>query len=107
MPRDGLVQVRGWFSKTQTTADELGDWFVRQGGRLAVHTDIARDGSGHGLNLAASQELARTTGLSVIASGGVASLQDVREVRLTGLDGIIIGRALYDGVIDLQEALRC
>lgn len=105
--RDGQVQVRGWLKETAVSANELARWFASLGGRTIIHTDITRDGSKSGMNLQATQELAMNTGLSVIASGGVASLVDVRAVKAAGLSGIIIGRALYDGAIQLKEALEC
>ena len=105
--RGGQVQVRGWLKDTAIGANKLANWFAGLGGQTIIHTDIARDGSGSGLNLRATQELAANTGLSVIASGGVASLNDVRAVKTVGLSGIIIGRALYDGTIQLKEALEC
>jgi phosphoribosylformimino-5-aminoimidazole carboxamide ribotide isomerase len=72
--------------------------------KLVVHTDIGRDGDLSGVNGAASIELARETGLQVIASGGVNSIEDVLRLRdKTGIEGVIIGRALYTGVIDLRE----
>jgi phosphoribosylformimino-5-aminoimidazole carboxamide ribotide isomerase len=105
--RGGQVQVRGWLKETAISANELAQWFAGLGGQTIIHTDITRDGSKSGLNLIATQELAVNSGLSVIASGGVASLADVRAVKAAGLSGIIIGRALYDGSIELKEALEC
>jgi phosphoribosylformimino-5-aminoimidazole carboxamide ribotide isomerase len=72
-----------------------------------IYTDVRRDGTGAGLNLAAATSLAQGTGLSVIVSGGVRSLEDVRKAKAAGLSGVIIGRALYDGAISLPEALAC
>jgi phosphoribosylformimino-5-aminoimidazole carboxamide ribotide isomerase len=105
--RDGQVQVRGWLKETAVSPNALAQWYAGRGGRTIIHTDIARDGSKSGLNLEATQELAVNSGLSVIASGGVASLADVQAVKAAGLSGIIIGRALYDGAILLKEALEC
>jgi phosphoribosylformimino-5-aminoimidazole carboxamide ribotide isomerase len=78
---------------------------VKAGLRTLIYTDIARDGVGSGVNVAATRELAEATGLEVIASGGVASLKDIRRVREANLPGVIIGRALYEGQIDLAQAL--
>ena len=80
---------------------------VKIGVEQIIYTDIARDGTGAGLNLAAAASLAQQTGLSVIVSGGVRSLEDVRGAKASGLSGVIIGRALYDGAIALAEALAC
>ena len=70
-----------------------------------IHTDISRDGVLTGVNGEKSAELARATGLAVIASGGVASLSDIEQTAALGLSGVIAGRALYDGKFQLQEAL--
>lgn len=103
--RGGLVQVRGWQSPTPTPAKELALSLAQQGLRWLVFTDIARDGLQTGLNLASTLDLAHISGLQVIASGGVSSLDDVRAARAAGLPqtplaGVIVGRALYEGAID-------
>ena len=105
--RDNVVRVRGWTAGSNLTPTMLGKALVKQGIRTVVYTDISRDGVGTGVNIPATRRLARKTGLLIIASGGVASLDDVIRARDANLDGIIIGRALYDGRIDLEEALRC
>ncbi len=104
--RDGIVQIRGWQTAAPLLAADLAQQWADQGGRRLIFTDIARDGVGTGINLAATVALAHTTGLQVIASGGVASLDDVRQVRQASLSGVIIGRALYEGHIRLEEALK-
>lgn len=104
--RDGVVQIRGWQTTTPLTAADLARRWADQDGRWLIFTDIARDGVGTGINLAATTALARATSLQVIASGGVASLDDIRQVRQAGLSGVIIGRALYEGHIRLEEALQ-
>ena len=73
--------------------------------RWTIYTDICRDGLSAGINLRATVHLAQSTGLQCIASGGVASLADVREAHDAGLSGIIIGRALYEGQVSLRQAL--
>jgi phosphoribosylformimino-5-aminoimidazole carboxamide ribotide isomerase len=105
--RDGEVQVRGWQSGAGLDPLSLGRQFYEMGLRTCAYTDVNRDGGGAGINLAATERFARATGLAVIASGGADSLEDVRLARGAGLSGIIIGRALYEGRIDLQEALAC
>jgi phosphoribosylformimino-5-aminoimidazole carboxamide ribotide isomerase len=107
--RDGVVRTRGWQADAGLTAVELGRRVVTDGVTTVIHTDIGRDGVLTGVNAPASAELARETGLEVIASGGVASLQDVHRalaVADQGVVGLIAGRALYDGKLDLSEALR-
>ncbi|MCJ7660685.1 MAG: 1-(5-phosphoribosyl)-5-[(5-phosphoribosylamino)methylideneamino]imidazole-4-carboxamide isomerase [Anaerolineales bacterium] len=105
--KDNQVAVRGWTKRTAIDPISLGDQFYKMGLRTAIYTNINLDGSGEGVDIAASKEIASATGLSIIASGGVATLEDVRLVQQAGLAGVIIGRALYDGTINLQEALTC
>lgn len=105
--REDQVRVRGWTKQTQLDPVTLGKELYHLGVRTVVFTNIARDGVGGGVDVAATQRLEEATGLRVIASGGVASLADVRHVKAAGLSGVIIGRALYEGQIDLKEALRC
>ncbi|MBN2003547.1 MAG: 1-(5-phosphoribosyl)-5-[(5-phosphoribosylamino)methylideneamino]imidazole-4-carboxamide isomerase [Anaerolineae bacterium] len=104
--RDGVVQIRGWQTAAPLMATGLAQSWADQGGRWLIFTDIARDGVGTGVNLAATTTLAHATGLQVIASGGVAGLDDVRRVCQAGLSGVIIGRALYEGHVQLEEALQ-
>ncbi len=105
--RDNRVRTRGWTEASELDPVTLGSQLARAGVQTAVFTNISRDGAGSGVDLAATERLAKETGLRVIASGGVASLDDVREVKAAGLAGIIIGRALYDGRFTLEEALAC
>ncbi len=105
--RQGRVRIRGWEDDSGVDTLTLGTRLFQQGVRTVVFTDIARDGVGSGVNVQATRNLAKSTGLSVIASGGVATLEDVQRVRRAGLAGVIIGRALYEGQIDLEEALQC
>jgi phosphoribosylformimino-5-aminoimidazole carboxamide ribotide isomerase len=100
----GRVKTRGWLDDGGGDVITIGRQIRSAGVKLVVHTDIGRDGDLSGVNGAASIELARETGLQVIASGGVNSIEDVLRVRdKTGIEGVIIGRALYTGVIDLRE----
>jgi phosphoribosylformimino-5-aminoimidazole carboxamide ribotide isomerase len=103
--RDGFVQVHGWQKAAALTALELAQRFVEMGGRWLSFTDVSRDGMSNGVNVEATADLARATGLNVIASGGVASLGDILRVQQAGLSGVIIGRALYEGHVDLTEAI--
>ncbi len=103
--REGRVRIRGWAEESALTAVELGKRLRERGVEWCVFTDVARDGIGAGVNVEATAELARGTGLRVIASGGVADIEDVHQVREAGLAGVIVGRALYEGRIGLREAL--
>ncbi len=101
------VATHGWQQVSAWTPVELGKRFAALGVRHALYTDVSRDGDLSGVNVAATATLARETGLAVIASGGVASLDDVRALRETGLiAGVIIGKALYSGAFTLEAAIR-
>jgi phosphoribosylformimino-5-aminoimidazole carboxamide ribotide isomerase len=104
--RDGRVAVEGWAEESKTQATDLARRFEDAGVAAIIHTDIARDGAMEGVNVAATRALARATALPVIASGGVASLSDIEALAAEdGIEGAILGRALYDGRIDAQAAL--
>ena len=103
--RDGIAQIRGWQEAAMITAEDLAQRWADMGGRWLIFTDISRDGMGRGVNVDATTALADSTGLRVIASGGVRTLSDVQRVRDAGLAGVIIGRALYEGHIELSDAL--
>jgi phosphoribosylformimino-5-aminoimidazole carboxamide ribotide isomerase len=104
--RDGLVRVRGWREDSGLPAVDLALHLKKLGLRTVIFTDIRRDGLGSGLNIEATQALAQTSRLEIIASGGVHTIDDVWAARQAGLAGTIIGRALYEGTIDLREALQ-
>ena len=104
--RDGLVAVRGWKSDSGILAKNMALQMRTVGLRTVIFTDIRRDGLGSGLNIPSTRELADVSGLDVIASGGVHTLDDVIAARDAKLSGAIIGRALYEGTIDLKEALN-
>jgi phosphoribosylformimino-5-aminoimidazole carboxamide ribotide isomerase len=103
--RDGLVRVRGWKSDSGILAKGLALQMRTVGLRTVIFTDVSRDGLGSGLNIPATRELADVSGLDVIASGGVYTIEDVIEANEAGLAGCIIGRALYEGTIKLNDAL--
>jgi phosphoribosylformimino-5-aminoimidazole carboxamide ribotide isomerase len=104
--RDGLVRLRGWKDDSGISAADLALQMRTCGLRTVIFTDIRRDGLGSGLNIASTRELADLSGLDVIASGGVHTLEDVLAARDANLCGVIIGRALYENTIDLKEALN-
>ena len=104
--RDGLVRVRGWKEDSGLSAVDLALQLKKSGVRTIIFTDIRRDGLGSGLNIDATRALAEATGLDVIASGGVHTIEDLTAAREAGLAGTIIGRALYEGTIDLGKALK-
>ena len=107
--RDGKVAVEGWAATAELSALELARRFEDAGVAAIVYTDVARDGMLKGLNLDATVALADAVSIPVIASGGLASIDDVRALlaaRAQKLAGAIVGRALYDGRLDAAEALN-
>ncbi len=105
--RAGRVATRGWAEATDIDATDLARRFQDAGVAAIIYTDIDRDGAMGGPNIAATEALARAVTIPVIASGGVAALSDLLALRDTGvIAGAISGRALYDGAIDLAQALR-
>ena len=107
--RDGRVAVQGWAETSDLSALEIAQRFEDAGVAAIIHTDISRDGLLKGLNLDATLSLADAITVPVIASGGLASMNDIRrllEPRAKKLAGAIAGRALYDGRLNATEALR-
>jgi phosphoribosylformimino-5-aminoimidazole carboxamide ribotide isomerase len=106
--RNGMVATRGWAEETDIEVTALARQFEDAGVAALIYTDINRDGAMQGPNVEATAALANAVSIPVIASGGVSSLDDLRALKASGapLDGAISGRALYDGAIDLQEALE-
>lgn len=105
---DGNVQVSGWTENSNLRAIALAEKLQDLGARLLIYTDISRDGVLEGPNVPATREMLDNTDLSVIASGGVSTIADVRrlaELDHWRLDGVIIGKALYEGLIQFEEAL--
>ncbi len=104
--RGGRVATRGWATETEVTATDLAHRFQDAGVAAIIYTDIDRDGAMGGPNIPATEALARAVDIPVIASGGVSSLDDLRALAATQvIAGAISGRALYDGAIDLAQAL--
>jgi phosphoribosylformimino-5-aminoimidazole carboxamide ribotide isomerase len=104
--RNGRVATRGWAEETDIMATDLARRFEDAGVAAIIYTDIDRDGAMGGPNVAATEALARAVSIPVIASGGVSSLSDLAALKKTGvIAGAISGRALYDGALDLAEAL--
>jgi phosphoribosylformimino-5-aminoimidazole carboxamide ribotide isomerase len=106
--RDGNVRVSGWTEKSNVGAIDLARKLQNLGARLVIYTDISRDGVLEGPNIGATREMLENTDLYVIASGGVSSMSDLRqlaEIDHPRLDGVIIGKALYEGRIQIEEAL--
>lgn len=104
--RNGRVATKGWAEETDVMVTDLATSFEDAGVAAIIYTDINRDGAMQGPNVEATADLARAVSIPVIASGGVSSLTDLIALRDTGvISGAISGRALYDGAIDLADAL--
>jgi phosphoribosylformimino-5-aminoimidazole carboxamide ribotide isomerase len=104
--KGGEVAVSGWAEGTGLPVAEVARRVKAAGVSLVEYTDVARDGMFTGVDAVGAARLARDAGIEVVASGGVASLEDVRACRRAGLAGVIVGKALYEGRIDLAEAIR-
>ena len=105
--RNGWVATKGWAEETDICVSDLAKSFEDAGVAALIYTDINRDGAMQGPNIEATATLASAVSIPIIASGGVSSLQDLRDLRDCGVElhGAISGRALYDGAIDLKSAL--
>lgn len=104
--RDGMVAVEGWETVSEKKASDLCREMKGFGVRHVVYTDISRDGMLSGPNVEATKRLTLETGMDIIASGGVSSMEDLRRLCDEGIQGAIIGKALYEKRLDLQEAVR-
>ena len=104
--KDGMVAVSGWTEASSTRAIDLGARAAAWGAAALLYTDVSRDGTGAGPNVAATAALAAAVDIEVIASGGVSSLDDLRALRAAGIEAVVVGRALYDATFTLREAVE-
>ena len=105
--KNGMVAVQGWAESSDQSAEHLALKFEDQGVSAIVYTDISRDGMMQGVNVEATRQLAAAISIPVIASGGVTNIEDIKQLNQAkdaGIEGVIIGRALYEGTINLVEA---
>jgi len=102
--KDGMVAIHGWEKASDFTAIDFARQIEALGVKTIIYTDISRDGMLKGPNLTAMSDMAKSVEIEVIASGGVSCLKDIHDLKKTGVRGIIVGRALYTGDIDLGEA---
>jgi phosphoribosylformimino-5-aminoimidazole carboxamide ribotide isomerase len=103
--RNGMVATDGWTVTSTIAATDLAGQMVALGARRFIYTDISRDGSLSGPNFTALAELVKPDGPAIIASGGIANLDHIRQLAQIGVEGVIIGKALYTGAIYLPEAI--
>ncbi|GHO42866.1 1-(5-phosphoribosyl)-5-[(5-phosphoribosylamino)methylideneamino]imidazole-4-carboxamide isomerase [Ktedonospora formicarum] len=103
--RDGYVAISGWRETSQVRATELATELAILGVQRFIYTDIARDGGLRGPNLSALREMQQASQSALIASGGVSSLADLRDLDKLGVEGAIIGKAIYTGDVDLAQAI--
>lgn len=103
--KDGFVAVKGWVEKSTMTALQAALAMKERGSDTVVYTDISRDGDLSGVNAQATAKLGKDSGMNIIASGGVAGMEDLARLHSLGVYGAILGRAIYVGAIDLREAV--
>ena len=104
--RYGMVAVQGWQEASEVSALELAHRMADLGVSRLLYTDIARDGTLSGPDLDTNARLVRETGMAVLASGGVSAVEDIHRLVPTGVEGVIVGRALYTGAVALAEAIE-
>ena len=107
--REGRVAIKGWKENTSTNAVELAQRCEQDGASWIIYTDISRDGTATGVDTEQTLRVARSVEVPVIASGGVASVEDIRrlkEIEREGVEAVIVGRALYAGAFTLREAIE-
>lgn len=107
--KDGIVAVDGWGVSGNVQVGTLAKAMAEAGVRTIIYTDIARDGTLEGVNVEATARLARESGVQIVASGGVKSVEDIRALKAyekNGIEGVIVGKSIYMGTLDLQEAIE-
>lgn len=104
--RDGFVAVKGWTELSEYSLEEFCTMMQAVGVKTVICTDISRDGAMKGANREMYRQLSETTEMDIVASGGVSSMEDIRELAALGIHGAIIGKAYYTGAVDLAAAVR-
>ena len=106
--KDGIVAVDGWGVSGDVEATALAKEMKKAGVKTIIYTDISRDGTLSGVNVEATAKLARESGVAIVASGGVKSIADIEALKpyeKDGIEGVIVGKSIYTGSLDLQEAI--
>lgn len=104
--KDGYVAIKGWVNVSEFSAYNFAGKIVNKGFRDIIYTDISKDGSMKGPNFDGIEKMCNVEGAKITASGGVTSIDDILAIKETGADGVIIGKALYAGVLKLEDALK-
>ena len=104
--RGGFVATHGWEKSSAVKAEDLAKKIVAVGVETIIYTDISKDGMLSGVNAAAFAELEKISGAQIIASGGVKSIEDIRALKAAGIAGVIVGKAIYTGALDLKLAIE-
>ena len=104
--RNGFVAVHGWEKSSAVKVGELAKKIVAAGVKTIIYTDISKDGMLSGVNAESFAELAKESGAEIIASGGVKSIEDIRALKAAGVAGVIVGKAIYTGALDLKSAIE-
>ena len=104
--RDGFVAVHGWEKSSMVKVGELAKKIVAAGVKTIIYTDISKDGMLSGVNAESFAELAKESGAEIIASGGVKSIEDIRALKAKKIAGVIVGKAIYTGALDLKSAIE-
>lgn len=104
--KDGYIAIKGWLEKSTVTLEDFLQKMVKIGVKNIICTDISKDGAMQGTNLALYRQLSQKFPLDITASGGVSTIDDIRQLRQMDIYGAIIGKAYYTGAIDLKEALE-
>lgn len=104
--KDGMVAIHGWEQTSDLSAIAFAKKVEELGAKTVIYTDISRDGMLEGPNLTAMGEMAKAVGIAVIASGGVSCLKDISDLKTTGVSGVIVGKALYTGNLELKAAIN-
>lgn len=105
--KDGFVAIEGWTNKSNLKATDFAKIIEYQGGKTVIYTDISKDGMLTGPNLKEIEEIVNSVKMDIIASGGVSKLEDLKKLRGTGVKGVIVGKALYNNAIRMEDALKC
>lgn len=103
---DGMVAVEGWAEVSNMKATDLAKEFAHAGVEAIICTDVGRDGMLSGVNVDFTLEIAKASGVETIASGGLKDIEDIKRLIEAGVDGTIVGKAFYEGTLDLTEAFR-